>query len=287
MKDNTEYGLPGERSANPAFVMPAPTLFPLCVAFGLMLAFAGVIFHPYLSYAGLGITLASAIGWWRCVIPGESHEYVPVDLSHRPSGVTINSTAVARLQVGADKHRMQVPPEVHSYSSGVMGGLIGGVVMAALACVYGLIAHHSIWFPVNLLAGVVIPSVGAESIQQLSSFDGVAMAAAIIGHAGLSILVGVLYAVTLPMFPKYAPFWAGILVPLLWTGLVATLLNVINPALNSRISWPWYVTCQLAFGLVCGYVVARSERIRTMQDWGFAERADLDAPRLDSEERGS
>jgi hypothetical protein len=149
--------------------------------------------------------------------------------------------------------------------------------MAVMACIYGLIAHHSIWFPVNLLAGVVMPSIGAESAGQLSVFDGVAFAAALVGHIGLSVLVGVLYAVTLPMFPKWAFFWAGILMPLIWSGLVATLLNLINPALNSLISWPWYVACQLGFGLVCGYVIARSERIKTMQTWSLAERAHLDA----------
>lgn len=96
----------------------------------------------------------------------------------------------------------------------------------------------------------------------------------------LSILVGVLYAVVLPMFPKHAAFWAGILMPFIWSGIVATLLNLINPALNERINWPSFVACQLAFGLVCGYIVARSARIQTMQSWTLAERAFLDAPGL-------
>ncbi len=92
------------------------------------------------------------------------------------------------------------------------------------------------------------------------------------------MLVGVVYAVMLPMFPKYAPFWAGILMPLFWSGLVATTLNIINPAMNGRISWPWFVVCQLGFGLVCGFVVARSTSIKTMQSWSLAERAFVEAP---------
>jgi hypothetical protein len=94
----------------------------------------------------------------------------------------------------------------------------------------------------------------------------------------ISMLVGVVYAVMLPMFPKYAPFWAGILMPLFWSGLIATTLNILNPALNSRISWPWFVVCQLAFGLVAGFVIARSTSIKTMQSWPMAERAFLHAP---------
>ena len=113
--------------------------------------------------------------------------------------------------------------------------------MAGLALLYGLIAQHSIWYPVNLLAGVVIPNLGNASLEQLRAFNSVAFVAALIGHVILSCLVGIVYAVMLPMFPKYAPFWAGILMPIFWSGLVATALNILNPALNDRISWPWFV----------------------------------------------
>ena len=156
--------------------------------------------------------------------------------------------------------------------------------MAGLACLYGLVAQHSIWYPVNLLAGTVIPSLGNATLEQLRAFNGLAFFAAFVGHAGLSVLMGILYAVMLPMFPKYAPFWAGILMPLIWSGVVATELNLLNPALNERISWPWFVICQLAFGLVGGYVIARSTSIKTMQSWDLAERAFLHAPGL--HERG-
>jgi len=150
--------------------------------------------------------------------------------------------------------------------------------MAVLACLYGLIAYHSIWYPINLLAGVVLPDMGSETVQQLTKLNGLAFTAAFVGHLSISILVGVLYAVMLPMFPKYATFWAGILVPVLWSGVVATTLNFINPALNSRISWPWFVVCQLGFGLVGGYIIARSTSIRTMQTWSLAERMFLETP---------
>ena len=203
---------------------------------------------------------------------------LPVDVKHRPLPIVADQRSVARLSVGHAKHRMRIPEETHPYSSGILGGLAGGLAMAALACLYGLIAQHSIWFPVNLLSGVVLPNMGSETLEQLRAFSPGPFAVALAGHIVLSILVGVLYAVILPMFPKYAPFWAGILMPLIWTGIVATLLNLINPALNSRINWLWFIACQLGFGLVCGYIIARSARIKTMQSWTFAERASLDAP---------
>lgn len=157
--------------------------------------------------------------------------------------------------------------------------------MAGLACLYGLVVQHSIWYPINLLAGVVLPSIGAETTEQLRVFDGMAFAAALAGHIVISILVGVIYAVILPMFPKYAPVWAGILMPLFWSGLIATTLDLVNPALNQRVSWPWFVACQLAFGLVGGFVIARSTQIQTMQSWELAERAFLKAPGVTQDDR--
>jgi hypothetical protein len=150
--------------------------------------------------------------------------------------------------------------------------------MAGLACLYGLIAQHSIWYPVNLMAGAVVPQIGLATIEQLRAFNGGAFLAALLGHVTLSILVGIIYAVMLPMFPKYAPFWAGILMPLFWSALIAVALNLLNPAMNGRINWVWFVVCQLAYGLVSGYFIARSTSIRTMQSWSLAERAFLEAP---------
>lgn len=127
-------------------------------------------------------------------------------------------------------------------------------MMAGLACLYGLIAHGSIWYPVNLLAGVVIPSIGHETDAQLQMFDGFAFGAAFARHVVISMLIGVLYAVLLPTFPKFAVLWAGILwagilMPVIWSSVIATVLNLVNPTLNEHISWPWFVACQLGFGL--------------------------------------
>jgi hypothetical protein len=258
--------------------LPAPTFWPMVLAFGITLLLAGIVTHWVVSIVGFVIAAKAVDGWWKTVIPHEEHVAVPIEMERRPAAIRVGLRSVVRLKLGEGGHRVRVPEEIHPYSAGFWGGLAGGAVMAVLACLYGLIAYHSIWYPINLLAGVVLPDMGSESVQQLSKFNGLAFAAAFVGHLSISILVGVLYAVMLPMFPKYATFWAGILVPVLWSGVVATTLNFINPALNSRISWPWFVVCQLGFGLVGGYVIARSTSIRTMQTWSLAERMFLETP---------
>jgi hypothetical protein len=278
MAHETRHGEAGERTEKTHIEMPAPTFWPMVFAFGVTLLFAGMVTQYVVGLVGVVIAVRAAVGWWRDVIPVEEHEEVPIDLAHRPAPVLVEARSVVRLKAGEGKHRVRIPEKVHPYSAGLGGGLAGGAVMAGLACLYGLIAQHSIWYPINVLAGVVIPDLGNATTEQLRAFNGLAFFAALVGHGVISILVGIVYAVMLPMFPKYAPFWAGILVPLFWTGLIATGLNMLNPVMVGRINWPWFIVCQLAFGLVGGYVIGRSTQIETMQSWDLTERAFLEAP---------
>jgi hypothetical protein len=278
MAHETHHGEAGERSEQTHIQLPAPTFWPMVFAFGITLLGAGLVTHWVISAIGFVIAFRGVLAWWHNVIPQEEHEYLPIDPELRPAPILVETRSVVRLRAGEQGHRVRIPEEVHPYSAGLWGGLAGGAAMAVLACLYGLIAQHSIWYPVNLLAGVVIPAMGSASLEQLRAFNGLAFFAGLVGHSIISILVGIVYAVMLPMFPKYAAFWAGILMPLFWSGLVATVLNILNPVLNERISWPWFVVCQLAYGLVGGYVIARSTSIRTMQSWSLAERAFIETP---------
>jgi hypothetical protein len=280
MAHELHHGEAGERSQETHIEMPGLTFWPMVFAFGVALMAAGLVTHWVVSAIGFILAVRSGVGWWHTVIPEEEHEEIPIDPKLRPAPIMVEQRSVVRLKAGEGRHRMHTPEIVHPYIAGLWGGLAGGAVMAGLACLYGLVAQHSIWYPINLLAGVIIPGISAESLQQLRHFNALAFVAAFFGHGILCILVGIVYAIMLPMFPKRAPLWAGILVPLFWSGLVATTLNFLNPALNERISWPWFVACQLGYGLVGGYVIARSTRIKLMQSWDLAERAFLHAPGL-------
>ena len=91
------------------------------------------------------------------------------------------------------------------------------------------------------------------------------LAASIMIHGLTSLLVGLLYGAMLPMYPRNPIFTAGITIPLLFTGIIHSALGIVSPILNERIDWFWFVISQVAFGLVCGYVVNRHTRIRTAQ----------------------
>jgi hypothetical protein len=90
-----------------------------------------------------------------------------------------------------------------------------------------------------------------------------------------------MFAAILPMMPsRFTAFWGSFLAPVLWTALIASTLRLINPALNSKIAWGWFIASQIAYGLITGYIVAHSKWVETQQDWPLAARAGLEAPGL-------
>ncbi len=178
MAHEIRHGEAGERTERTHIQMPGPTFWPMVFAFGVTLLFAGLLTQYVVGIVGAIIAVRAAVGWWRDVIPVEEHEQVPIDPLLRPAPILVEARSVVRLKAGEGKHRVRIPAEIHPYSAGLWGGLAGGAVMAGLACLYGLIAQHSIWYPINLLAGAVIPDLGqcdgttTESIQRIGIFRG-------------------------------------------------------------------------------------------------------------------
>ena len=157
--------------------------------------------------------------------------------------------------------------------------------MAVVATLFGMVAQRSIWYPVNLLAAGIVPSLADAPLSQLREFSSSGLIAGSIIHLVMSLFVGVLYAISLPMFPRGAKWRSGLVTPILWSGLVAATLSVINPALNARIEWAWFVGSQIAFGMTAGWIVGRSEKIETMQSWPLIDRAGIESLDSDAEEK--
>jgi hypothetical protein len=267
--------------------LPAPTAWPMITAFGITLMAAGLVTHPAISVVGLAVALRGAVGWFREDLPVEHVETVVVrPVAEHAKIISASSRTVQHLKAGHGSHRVRIPVEVHPYSAGLIGGLVGGVAMAICACAYGLIAHGSVWYPINLLAGVAIPSLGRASAAELNSFNKMAFTVGFISHGVISALVGLLFAVLLPMLPsRRAAFWGSLISPLMWTALVWASLRLINPLLNSRIDWMWFIASQIAFGMVTGYVVHHSKPVETMQTWPLAARAGIEAHIEDKEDK--
>ena len=278
-----------ERARPKSVDLPAPTAWPFVMAFGVAMLFAGLVTTLSVSLAGAVLTLVSAVGWFRDVLPHEKHETVPVaPLTEAEFPVSLREK-VAMLDVGRGPHRARLPLEIHPVSAGVKGGLAGSVAMAFLAVLYGLVKEGSVWYPINLLAAGASAKLAALPLEGLREFHADGFLLACVIHLLTSLMVGVLYGVMLPMFPRSPMLLGGLVAPLLWTGLLHATLELINPALNDRVAWPWFMVTQIGFGLVAGAVVTRTAKVRTLQYESFAVRAGVETPGLtksrDEEER--
>jgi hypothetical protein len=190
--------VPGGREPD-TFEQPAPTVWPMVAALGVMLMCGGLVTHVTVSAVGVVLAMMGAVGRWREVLPQE--RVAPVarrPAAERARAIVPSPAAVEHLRAGEAGHRVRVPVEVQPYPSGMQGGLVGGAAMAVVAL-------------------------------------------------------------------------------LLWSGLIWAVLGMVNPALNARIDWVWFIASQIAFGLTVGLVVARAQPIATMQTWPLAARAGVEA----------
>jgi hypothetical protein len=255
--------------------VPASTAWPFVLAFGFTLIFAGLVTSLSVSLLGAVLSVAGCIGWFCEVFPHEDEEVVPVVAED--VRITTERRIVELLPVGHNV-RAWLPLKTYPVSAGVKGGLAGSVAMAVLASAYGVLKAGSIWYPINLLAA----GVYAESLKlgpaQLYSFHADTFAIACGLHILVSALVGLLYGAMLPMFARRPIVLGGLIGPVLWSGLLYTMLGLLNPLLASHIDWPWFIASQIAFGIVAGVVVMRDSPMPTRENLSFAIRAGIEAP---------
>src|SRR6266403_1851992 len=228
--------------------VPASTAWPIVLAFGFTLLFAGLLTSVSVSTLGLVLSVAGCVGWFREVFPHEHEQTVPVVFEEQ--FITTKRRVVERLTIAPELVRVWLPLKTYPISAGVKGGIAGAVAMAVLACAYGVLKAGSIWYPINLLAAVVYRESLRLGPAQLYSFHADAFAIAFVLHGLVSIFVGLLYGAMLPMFPRRPIVLGGLIAPALWSGLLYTILGLLNPLLASHIDWFWFVASQVAFGIV-------------------------------------
>ena len=267
--------------------VPASTAWPIVLAFGCTLMFAGLLTSVSVSALGLVLSVAGSIGWFREVFPHEHEETVPVVLEEQL--ITTRRLLVERVPIAPELLRVWLPLKTYPISAGVKGGLAGAVAMAILACTYGVLKAGSIWYPINLLAATVYGQSLKLGPAQLNSFHSDSFAMALLLHGIGSIFVGLLYGAMLPMFPRRPIILGGLIAPALWSGLLYSIMQLLNPLLASHINWFWFIASQIAFGVVAGVVVVRQHSVSTRENLPFVLRAGIEAPgtvpRRNSEEK--
>jgi hypothetical protein len=237
--------------------MPRPTAWPMVVALGVALTLAGVATSHAILIVGAMILLAGIVGWVAQLLPGQGHIHEErAEPSQRPGPVAARPGTVEQLAAGVPGYRLRLPVEVHPTSAGVWGGLVGGLLMPLPALTWGVVSGHGPWYPVNLLAGMVLPGLGGMSVEELEKFQSGLLLWAIVIHAVFCVILGLCYGVLLPTLPDVpaAVAWGGLLMPLLWTAASFLTMWFVNPALAKGVDWPWFIASQFVFGIVSAHV---------------------------------
>jgi len=257
---------------------PAATAWPIVLAFGLTLVFAGLVTAASVSILGAILAVAGAVGWFRQVLPVESLEWAPV--VQEEIAIETSRGSVDRVAGIGAIPRAWLPLEIYPISAGIKGGLAGGAAMALLAGLYGIVSGNGIWYAMDLLVAGLFPAMASETATQIGTFNLHQFLVAVPLHLVMSLLVGLIYGAMLPMLRRRPIVLGGVVTPLLWSGLIYGILAFVNPVMNQHIDWVWFVASQIAFGVVAGLVVAVQERIPTRQRVPLRVRMGIEAPGL-------
>jgi hypothetical protein len=259
-----------------ALKTPAPTAWPVVLAFGFTLLFAGLLTNVSISLLGAVLACCGSVGWLREIIPHERE--ISIITEQEEEVVTTPRQIVEQFPLAEAQRRAWLPLETYPVSAGLKGGIVGSAAMAIIACVFGVVHAGSIWYPINLLAAVLYSQSQSLSVGQLNAFHTNSFLIATFLHLLSSCLVGLLYGAMLPMLPRRPILLGGLIAPLLWSGLLWAVMDLLNPLLSSHIDWVWFVASQVAFGVTAGVVVLRQSKVPTHENLPFAIRAGIEVP---------
>ena len=87
--------------------LPAPTPWPVVVAFGAALLFAGLLTSAEVSMVGAVLLAAGSVGWFRDVLPHERHEMVPAEEEVAP--IVTERVEVRHMTFAPEVSRLRIP----------------------------------------------------------------------------------------------------------------------------------------------------------------------------------
>src|ERR1019366_2606916 len=99
--------------------VPAPTVWPIVLAFGITMLFAGLVTDESVSILGAIVSIVAVIGWFRPFLPHEAHESLPI-VSEAPATV-LARREVQRIEIDSEARRAFLPREIYPISAGIKG----------------------------------------------------------------------------------------------------------------------------------------------------------------------
>src|ERR1700719_2460102 len=128
--------------------VPQPTAAPLVLALGLSLLAAGVALGTAFLVVGVLVVVTGLGIWVAQLLPGRGHVRERLAAPTQLPPVTGAPGGVEQLRPGMPGYRLRLPQDVHPISAGIRGGVAGAVTMPVPALIWGLVSHHSLWYPI-------------------------------------------------------------------------------------------------------------------------------------------
>lgn len=151
-----------------------------------------------------------------------------------------------------------VPEYIYPYRSGIVGGLIGGTVMALVGAATAPFIEQSIWFPLNLVAAAVLPL--QESALNQFMLDALIVGSVI--HIAMSVLFGLLFALLLPTLPGHPLVWSVVIGAIMWFVALRLALPILNPVMAEYIQPISFIIAHVGYTLTLGWWVSRYEKVK-------------------------
>src|SRR5713101_7130766 len=100
---------PRPRTPDDAVELPAPTPWPMILALGITLGFAGLVTNAIVTAVGVVLAVAGVVGWFRDVLPLEDVEVIPLRApARRAQPPRPRPDAVLHLVPGQAGHRVRI-----------------------------------------------------------------------------------------------------------------------------------------------------------------------------------
>lgn len=97
--------------------LPAPTAWPIVLAFGCILMFAGLLTSASVSVLGLILSVAGCVGWFRELFPHENEERVAI--AFEVPVIATTRRVVERVPIAPELVRAWLPIKTYPISAGI------------------------------------------------------------------------------------------------------------------------------------------------------------------------
>jgi hypothetical protein len=137
---------------------------------------------------------------------------------------------------------------------GVIGGLIGGVLMAIFSMSMSVMRGPGMWMPVKLIGGFVL---GPSAINEVEAFDFTPIASGLLIHMVVSAVLGGLFGALASKLPDVTVALYGVVYALaIWFVALFFVLPIVDPLLVNNTNPVLFAVSHIIYGVSVGWWIS-------------------------------